>query len=143
MRNLQEQVKKSFCYLKLFWPFTVKTNCSSDLKIFVNSWPSASNFKSFFSITRTIFLTVGQNNFGKKIPCTFLIMCCLCPEKLLKAWLQNSHLYAFIFAWVKMCSRSFWFDKNPLPQMSHLYFRFSGSSWFFICFDNCCLSLHW
>ena len=87
-----------------------------------------------------------KNNFGhtnKCIYCTFLIMCCLCPEKLLKAWLQNSHLYALIFAWVKMCSRSFWFDKNPLPQMSHLYFRFSGSSWFFICFDNCCFSLHW
>ena len=24
--------------------------------------------KKFFSITRTIFLTVGQNNFGNKIP---------------------------------------------------------------------------
>ena len=33
MRNLQEQVKKAFCYQKLFWPFTVPTNCNSDLKI--------------------------------------------------------------------------------------------------------------
>ena len=32
MRNLQEQVQKAFCYQKLFWPFTVWTNCSSDLK---------------------------------------------------------------------------------------------------------------
>ena len=47
MRNLQEQVKKAFCYQKLFWPFTVWINCSSDLKNFANSWPSASNFKSF------------------------------------------------------------------------------------------------
>ena len=28
MRNLQEQVKKAFCYQKLFWPFTVWINCS-------------------------------------------------------------------------------------------------------------------
>ena len=34
MKNLQEQVEKAFCYQKLFWPFTVWTNCSSDLKIF-------------------------------------------------------------------------------------------------------------
>ena len=33
MRNLQEQVKKAFCYQKLFWPFTVWINCSSDLKL--------------------------------------------------------------------------------------------------------------
>jgi len=36
MRNLQEQVKKAFCYQKLFWPFTVWINCSSDLKNFAN-----------------------------------------------------------------------------------------------------------
>ena len=36
MRNLQEQVKKAFCYQKLFWPFTVPTNWSSVLKIFAN-----------------------------------------------------------------------------------------------------------
>ena len=47
IRNLQEQVKKPFCYQKLFWPFTVWINCSRDLKIFANSWPTASNFKSF------------------------------------------------------------------------------------------------
>ena len=33
------------CYQKLFWPFTVRINCSG-----------------------TFFLTVGQNNFGNKIP---------------------------------------------------------------------------
>ena len=31
----------------MFWPFTVWINCSSDLKSFANSWPSASNFNSF------------------------------------------------------------------------------------------------
>ena len=45
-------------------------NCSSDLKDFVNSWPSAPNLNSFYrSLRRTFFfLTVGQNNFGNKIP---------------------------------------------------------------------------
>ena len=56
LRNIQERVKKAFCYQKLFWPFTV----------WINSLPSASNFKSFSR--STIFLTVGQNNFGNKIP---------------------------------------------------------------------------
>ena len=59
MRNLQEQVKKAFCYQKLFWPFTVWINCSSDLKIFANSRPSASNFKSFSQSVEQFFLTVG------------------------------------------------------------------------------------
>ena len=68
MRNLQEQVKKAFCYQKLFWPFTVWINCSSDLKNFANSRPSASNFKSFSRSLEQFFLTVGQNNFGNKIP---------------------------------------------------------------------------
>ena len=44
IRNLQEQ---AFYSQKLFWPFTVWINCSSDLKNFEKSRPSASNFKSF------------------------------------------------------------------------------------------------
>ena len=46
---------------------TVRTNFSSDLKIFANSWPSALNFKSFSRSLEQLFLTVGQNNFGNKI----------------------------------------------------------------------------
>ena len=68
MRNLQEQVKKAFCYQKLFWPFTVWINNPSDLKNFSNSRPSASNFKSFSQTLEQFFLTVGQNNFGNNIP---------------------------------------------------------------------------
>ena len=71
LRNLQEQVKKAFCYQKLFWPFTIWIDCSSDLKTLANSWPSASNFKSFFPSLDQFFLTVGQNNFGNKIPLYF------------------------------------------------------------------------
>ena len=68
MRNLQEQVKKAFCYQKLFWPFTVRINCSSDQENFANSRPSASNFKSFSRSLEQLFLTVGHKNFGNKIP---------------------------------------------------------------------------
>ena len=62
------QVKKSFCYQTLFWPFTVWMNCSKDLIIFENSPPSTTNFKSFFQSPEHFFLTVGQNNFVNKIP---------------------------------------------------------------------------
>ena len=51
----------------MFWPFTVWINCSSDLKNFANSWPSALNFKSFSWSLEQFFLTVCQNNFGNKI----------------------------------------------------------------------------
>ena len=83
LRNLQEQVKKAFCYQKLFWPFTVWINCSSDLKIFENSRPSALNFKSFSRSLEQFFLTVGQNNFGNKIPflLSFFIGFCTCIGK--------------------------------------------------------------
>ena len=64
-RNVQEQ---AFSYQKLFWPITVGTNRSSDLKIFANSRPSASNFKSFSRTLEHFFLKVGQNSFGNKIP---------------------------------------------------------------------------
>ena len=74
MRNLQEQVKKAFCYQKLFWPFTVWINCSSDLKNFTNSLPSASNFIFFSQSLEHFFHTVGQNNFGNKIPFLLCIL---------------------------------------------------------------------
>ena len=74
VRNLQEQVEKGFCYQKLFWPFTVWTNCSCNLRNFAKSRPSASNFKSFSRLLEHFFLTVGQNNSGNKIPFLELIL---------------------------------------------------------------------
>ena len=74
MRYLQEQVEKAFCYKKLFWPFNVQTNCFSDLKIFANSRPSASNFKTFSRSQEQFFLTEGKNNFGNKIPLFSFLM---------------------------------------------------------------------
>ena len=71
LRNLQEQVKKAFCYQKFFWSFTVWINCTSDLKNFANCRPSASNFKSFSRSLECVSLTVGQSNFGNKISFLF------------------------------------------------------------------------
>ena len=66
LRNLQEQIRKALLFQRLFLPFIVWRNCSNDLK---NSRPSALNFKSFSQSLEQFFLTVGQNNFGNKIPC--------------------------------------------------------------------------
>ena len=41
----------------MFWGFSVWINCSSDLKKFANSLPSASNLKKKISITRTFFFS--------------------------------------------------------------------------------------
>ena len=60
LRNLQEQA--------FFWPLTVRTNFSSDCKVFANSCPSDSISKVFLDHKNNFFLTVGQNNFGNKIP---------------------------------------------------------------------------
>ena len=65
MRNLQEQVKKTFCYQKLCLPFIAWINCSTDLK----------NFACFSRSVEQFFLTVGQNNFGNKIPLLLFSAC--------------------------------------------------------------------
>ena len=59
MWNLQEQNKKASCYQKM-------TLHLLDLKVFVNSRPSASNFKSFSPSFEKFFLTVGQNIFWQQ-----------------------------------------------------------------------------
>ena len=66
LRNLQEQVKNAF-YSKNCTNFS-QINCFTDLKMFANYRPSASNFKSFSWSLEQFFLIVGQNNFGNKIP---------------------------------------------------------------------------
>ena len=72
MRNLQEQVKKAFCYQKNSDISLFELNCSSDLKVFQT--PNFSRkFQKFFLITRIFFLTLGQHNFGNKIPNNFFL----------------------------------------------------------------------
>ena len=58
LRNLQEQVKKAFCYQKLFWPFNVQTNFCKFLQIFAIFCKFSAfslEFQKNFSITKTIF----------------------------------------------------------------------------------------
>ena len=45
----------------MFWPFTVWTNCFSDLKMFANSWPSASNFKKKSKSLEYFFSNLNSN----------------------------------------------------------------------------------
>ena len=59
--NLQEQVKKAFCYKNCFYHFFQK-DFSSDLKNVVNCHPFSLEFQWKILITRSFFLTVG---FGK------------------------------------------------------------------------------
>ena len=66
--NLQKQVKKAFCSQTLLSTKHCLIKCSSYLKIFANSQPSVSNFKSFSQSLEQFFLTVGQTNFQSKIP---------------------------------------------------------------------------
>ena len=103
MRNLKVQVKKAFCYQKLFWPFTVWINCSSDLKIFANSQPSASNFKSFSLSLGQFFLTVGQNNFGNKIP-----------------FLMDANIFACTWKWINIWYIFFLLKYLALPIVTEL-----------------------
>ena len=68
LQGLQEQVEKTFCYQKLFWPFTIWINFSSDLKNLEILGLQPRISKVFFRSLEQFFLTVGQNNFGNKIP---------------------------------------------------------------------------
>ena len=116
MRNLQEQVKKAFCYQKLFWPFTVWINCSSDLKNFANSRPSASNFKSFSRSLEQFFLTVGQNNFGNKIP----FFTCILPgyvfDEIPKEFWKNSNFENMRANFRRRCQNSL---RQNSPEIMH------------------------
>ena len=96
IRNLQEQVKKAFCYQKLFWPFAVWINCSSDLKNFANSQPSASNIKSFSQSLEQFFLTVGQNNFGFQTCSDWEKIVLMIEKKLLKFEAESQEFSKFL-----------------------------------------------
>ena len=67
LRNLQEQVKKTFWFQKLFRPFTVKiVQFISKIVIILELQSRIS--KVFSQSLEQFFLTVGQNNFGNEIP---------------------------------------------------------------------------
>ena len=103
---LQEQIKKAFCYQKLFWSFTVWRNCSSDLQNVANSQPSTSNFKSFSRSLEQFFLTVGRNNFGNKIQFLYLWTDAKAFQKLKNSWETSYHEMSMMLTllnkmWVK------------------------------------------
>ena len=56
---------------KLFWP-TVRTNCSSDWEKLLKFEAVGREFANILRSLEQFFLTVGQNNFGNKIPFTNL-----------------------------------------------------------------------
>ena len=65
LRNLQEQVKKAFCYEKLFWPFTVWINCSSDREKLLKFEAEGREFSKILRSLEQFIQTVkGQNNFS-------------------------------------------------------------------------------
>ena len=65
--NGQSMIEMVFCLKKLFWS-TVRKICSSDREIFLKFEAEGQEFQKFFSTLEQFFLTVGQNNFGNKIP---------------------------------------------------------------------------
>ena len=112
MRNLQEQVKKAFCYKKLFCPFTVWINCFNDLKNFANSRP----FKTFSRSLEQFFLTVCLNNFGNKIPF-------LCMAKPVVIFFYTFKLLPNVMKFTTGTTLS-------STKWEHLYFCYQkGSSW--------------
>ena len=70
LRNLQEHVKKTFCYQKFIWPFIFPTNCSTDLFFLqiLGLQPRISKKKKNWSLEHFFFFFLGQKNFGNKIP---------------------------------------------------------------------------
>jgi hypothetical protein len=64
MRNLPEQVKKTLCYQKLFWPFTVWISCSSDREKLLKFKAEGRECAKFLRSLEQFIQTVkGQNNF--------------------------------------------------------------------------------
>ena len=128
MRNLQEQVEKSFFYQKLFWPFKVWLNCSSDLKFF-KFLAFSLKFQKFFSITNFFFLTVGQNNFGNKIPISKLYLTKIFSQIPVVPCEHRNQLYP--------AHRRGWGAQGGLGLKNHLHF---GNGWL-CCGPGQCLEI--
>ena len=125
MRNL----KKAFCYQKMFWPFTVVwINCPIDIKKFANSRPSASNFKSFPRSLEQFFLTLGQINLSDNIPFFFI-----------QFTISNFYLEFY-----SLLILNFYFPfplKLPFPPPFILLFFYSFIHFFLIFFFNSFFSI--
>ena len=60
-------VRNGILLPKLFWP-TVRKHCSSDREKLLKFEAEGREFSKFLRSLEQCFLTVGQNNFGNKIP---------------------------------------------------------------------------
>ena len=128
MKNLQQQVKMWSILFnqKLFWPFIVWINCSSDVKKLANSrpfardtLPLAPNFKSFSWSLKHFFLS--QNNFGSKIHFFCLYDCPLVLAIRLASvfsWVCNMNVGQFILQAARLNG------KKILPQRD-FFIRFN------------------
>ena len=103
---------------KLIWPIIVWVNCCSDLKIFANSWPSVSNFKSSSQSLEHFILKVGQNHFGNKIP----LQMQLCFDILVLS--SNVYLIAFTeILWTTYhCSTNILFRLKPYETFNNVWY---------------------
>ena len=100
--------------------------------MFANSRPSALNFKSFSRSLEQFFLTVGQNNFGNKIPipnwrwilqtkirCEFIkvltplcLFCCLCCMHNNYSRLRTTSLLSLPVTFYLLKMSFFWREKK-------------------------------
>ena len=103
MRNLQVKVKKH-SVSKIVLTF----HCSNKLlwwsQFFFRFSAFSLEFPKIFSITRTFFLTVGQNNFENKIlKLNFQEQDQFCKDNCVKAHCQNCHAYIFTSFYTCLC----------------------------------------
>ena len=97
LRKVHEQVKKAFYSWKFFWPFTVWTNCSSDLKIFANSPPSALNFKKCSRSLEHFFLTVHRTILVSKYYCQIATVLNVISSAIAKLEMGNTSIFKCYF----------------------------------------------
>ena len=113
--RLPSKLMRTFLVQNFFYSKKIKIY-SSDLKMFANSRPSDSNFRSFSRSLEQFFLTVGRNNFGNKIP---LLPTLVCLPRL------NA-------------------NRTPLPHtyknISHFHSRIHRK--WYLKYSNICCSLH-
>ena len=112
LTNLQYRVKRNILFQKLFywspnfWKFSVFS-----LK-----------FQKFFLITKQFFLTVGQNNFGNKIPFGE-ILCFIERWRTMFLWIVSSLKYC---AQSNFCPK----NKNSLVCSNLIFFQSKANSVF-------------
>ena len=104
-------------------------------KILQISPPSASNFKRISKSIEQFFLTVGNKNFGNKIPFTFRRWCFLCfTQKLVKSigffWTKSGSFFSSLSGQISqfVFFSLFFFSSNFLFELSSCFYTFTSFS---------------